>query len=96
MLSISQCRELLGENCPKDDDEVERLQEHFRQLAHVVVDLSDMLLKHPERLIAELPDEARGTVEERAAILEFDGGVSRRLAERRAFTASFRSRKANR
>ena len=96
MLSLSQCRQLLGENCPQADDEVERLQEHLRQLADVVVDLSSMLLKHPERLIAELPDDARGNVEERAAILEFDAGISRRHAERRAFTESFGPRKANR
>ena len=55
-----------------------------------------MLLKQPERLIAELPDDERGNVEERAAILEFDGGVNRRYAERKAFTASFGPRKANR
>ena len=96
MLTISQCRELLGENCPKSDDEVERLQEHLRQLADVVVNLSDMLLKHPERLLAALPDDERWRVEERAAILEFDAGISRRLAERKAFTAFFRLRKANR
>jgi hypothetical protein len=96
LLSISQCRELLGEKCPKADDEVERLREQFYQFAHTVVDLSDMLLLHPEQLIAELPDDERGSVEERVAILEFDGGVSRRLAERKAFAASFRSRKANR
>lgn len=55
-----------------------------------------MLLKHPERLIAELPDDERGDVEERAAILEFDGRISRRRAERKAFTEAFRPRKANR
>jgi hypothetical protein len=37
------------------------------------------------RLLAVLPEEARDLFEERAALIEFDGGEKRKTAERRAF-----------
>ena len=37
------------------------------------------------RLLAELPEEVRDLYEERAALIEFDGGEKRKTAERRAF-----------
>lgn len=96
MVPIAKCRWILGGECPLSDCEIERLRDQLYQLARTAVDLSQMPLSEPERLIAQLPDDERADVEERAAIVEFDGGVGRRLAERRALTASFRSRKANR
>jgi hypothetical protein len=93
---IAECRKILGDGCPLSDLELEQLRDQLYELARSVVDLSQMPLNEPDRLIAQLRDDVRPDVEERAAILEFDGGVTRRLAERRAFTASFRSRKANR
>ena len=37
------------------------------------------------RLLAILPEEARDLFEERAALIEYDGGEKRKTAERRAF-----------
>ncbi|WP_294538480.1 hypothetical protein [uncultured Rhodoblastus sp.] len=37
------------------------------------------------RLLAELPDDLLDLYEERAALIEFDGGEKRKTAERRAF-----------
>jgi hypothetical protein len=93
---IAECRKILGNGCPLSDLEVEQLRDQLYDLARCVVDLSQMPLNDPERVIAQLPDDERADVEERAAILEFDGGIGRRRAERKAFTEAFRTRKANR
>jgi hypothetical protein len=37
------------------------------------------------RLLADLPEDARDLFEERAALIEYDGGEKRKTAERRAF-----------
>jgi hypothetical protein len=37
------------------------------------------------RLLAVFPEEARDLFEERAALIEYDGGEKRKTAERRAF-----------
>ena len=37
------------------------------------------------RLLAEMPEDFRDAYEERAALIEYDGGEKRRTAERRAF-----------
>jgi hypothetical protein len=96
VVSIAECRRVLGDGRPLSDSEVEHLRDQLYELARTIVDLSRVPLNEPERVIAQLPDDQRADVEERAAIVEFDGGLTRRLAERRAFTASFGSRKANR
>jgi hypothetical protein len=45
-------------------------------------------LKRPVRLtLRELPPDIRGDVEERAAIMEFDGGLTREEAEEQALEA---------
>jgi hypothetical protein len=36
-------------------------------------------------LLADLPEDLRDAYEERAALIEYDGGEKRRTAERRAF-----------
>ncbi len=43
------------------------------------------LPSHWRRLIEPLPPDVRDAYEERAALIEYDGGEPRRTAERRAF-----------
>jgi hypothetical protein len=43
------------------------------------------LPSHWRRLIETLPPDVRDAYEERAALIEYDGGEPRRTAERRAF-----------
>jgi hypothetical protein len=88
---IAECRKILGNRCPLSDSEVEQLRDQLYQLACMVVDLSQMPLNEPDRLIAQLPDDERADVEERAAILEFDGGLDRHQASRKALTRYLRS-----
>lgn len=86
----------LNERCPLSDSEVERLRDQLYQLARAVVHVTQMQLSEPDRLIAQLSDDERAGVEERAAILEFDGGLDRRQANRLAVTTYFRPRKRSR
>ena len=39
MLTVAQCREALGPDCDKTDEELERLAEDLHQLARVMVEV---------------------------------------------------------
>ncbi len=81
MLSVVRCRELLRGG-GGSDAEIERLRDALYALANVAIDLhQEHRLPHALRL---LPSEQRDAVGERAAIVEFEGGLRRDEAERRA------------
>lgn len=46
------------------------------------------------RLLAQLPEDALDLYEERAALIEYDGGEKRKTAERRAFECVIRQSEA--
>jgi hypothetical protein len=91
MLSVARCRSLLP-NETKDwpDAKVEALRDELYALAGVLLD-GVRLGEVAEALsiktaLSLIPLDQRVDVEERAAILEFDAGLSRDDAERTAMT----------
>lgn len=103
MLSLQKCRSLLGADCKLTDAELEQLQ---REL-YAVADVSIGALCAQKRscsgngsksqvvsgCLGGIPEEERETVEERAAILEFEGGLKKPEAERQAFGEWAKSKK---
>ena len=86
MLSLQRCRDLLtGDARAISDDELEATRTQFYTLARTGVRAA-IRERRFAQAIAALPEEERADVEERAAILEFDGGLSRDQAERLAFS----------
>lgn len=106
MLSIKRCRELIGANEEIADQEIERLRDQLYGLAAVVTDKllaeSDTRQKNNhvaaqrghsyEYIIAlnMLTEDEQDDVDERAAIIEFEGNADRDTAERQAILAAFR------
>ena len=101
MLSLERCRKTLGDVAPPEDEDLERIRRDLYALAHVAVSAfgSHHAVDRPERLNAALrlvPDHEKETLEERAAIREYDGGLDRDDAERAVlsdFLCDVRSRK---
>lgn len=73
-LSVADCRRLVGPDCTITDDALVGLRDQVYALARVIVGSTGALS----------PGEALTDIEERAAILEFDGKLSRASAERAA------------
>ena len=84
MLSLAQCRELLGPEHAIDDEELRRIRDAFYQLAPMVCDdmkPTSLMLAKAKRLA---PDGDWEHVCERAAIYEHEACFPRDEAERRA------------
>ena len=96
MITVSQCRRILGKKYRCDDAGLEKILEEMYLLANTLL---DVFLESPgrpgigsfESILQMLPVSARDAFEERAAILEFDAGLSRHDAERSAIAAYFGS-----
>ena len=93
MLSPAEVRRLVGQSCPLDDRQLADLTQQFYALADFAVDGFRVVAARepapPARrrggpLLRLVPPEVLEDAEERAAIREFDGGMSRAQAERRA------------
>jgi hypothetical protein len=86
MISVEECRGLLGGAEGWPDDEVRALRDQLYALAVAVITVSTL---HPVGAANDdrLTDDERADVEERAAILEHDGGLPRSAAERIARSA---------
>jgi hypothetical protein len=90
-LSLTDCRRQLGAAAaPLSDDAVLRLRDQLYAVADVVVSGYESE-KGTVKQLQELPEGDRHTVEERAAILEFDGRLSRGVAVRRALESHEKS-----
>lgn len=95
MLTIKDCKKLMHADSPLDDHEIESLRDSLYGLAHVFVEGftrssslsdSDSKLLQQERasfqeIVSKLSEDERHLVEERAAIMQVDGGCERRTAE---------------
>lgn len=107
LVSLDRCRQLLGSGCKLTDDELNRIREQLYGLANVAVaavleagPLSSVPAAQQDdgrtsihrRTLLALPADLRDDIEERAAIMEFDGGLGRREAERQALHAALRRR----
>jgi hypothetical protein len=101
MLSIEQCRALLPADCGLSDRDIEDLREQTYSLAGLLVHHflkqahnSGAKLSHAGSFRAALqlvPKDQQAEIEERAAIVEFDGGLTRDEAERTAFVMTFQN-----
>ena len=86
MLSLQRCRELLaGDARSVSDEELEAVRKQFYALA-LVGTREAIQAQRFEQAIAKLREEERADVEERAAIMQFDGRLSREQAERLALS----------
>jgi hypothetical protein len=84
MLSLERCRALLDSDCPLTDAQIERLRDQIRVHAEVIFDTMNApgFITPFSEALRRLPDSEEA--EECAAILEFDGGMSRNRAEKKA------------
>lgn len=89
-LSIPACRRHLGPIASGlSDDQVEALRDELYSLARcVVMRLEELSAGAVTDMLAWLPNAEREDVEERAAILEFDGNVSPKRALRMAMRSA--------
>ena len=94
MLSLPKCRELLANDADNlTDNELEALRSALYGLASVAIGAySARKIATPDQCLALLPPEEREHAEERAAILEFDCGLSRTVAEQLAVKEVFERR----
>ena len=95
MLSLERCRKTLGDDAPPTDEDLERLRRDLYALARVAVSAfgshrageRENTLNSALRLV---PADEQETLEERAAIREYDGGRVRDDAERAVLSDSVR------
>jgi hypothetical protein len=96
MLSVAQCRTLLpGAGDGLTDLEVERLRDGFAVVAGLALDGARRagVSRPGEEALDMVPSEQREDIQERAAIMEFDGGLPRDRAEWAAFAIVLGGRK---
>jgi hypothetical protein len=78
-LSVEACRHLLGASgAMLSEAEVVRLRDQLYTLARIDVTLREQSTKKPADIV--LPADVQEAIEERAAVLEFDAGFTRRAA----------------
>jgi hypothetical protein len=88
-LSVTECRRLIGPQCPLSDEELRRVREELYQLATILV---QSYIGCRSAAVGSLPKDYRIDVEERAAILEFDGKLPRACADALALRETLASR----
>ena len=107
MLSLQRCREIVGWDCLLDDDLLVRLRDQLYGLADVITgnllahrsgdgeacqENKEWSAGEFKAALTLLPECEREDVEERAAIIEFEGGTDRDQAERRAILSAVQKR----
>jgi hypothetical protein len=95
VLSLQKCRSLLGTDCKLTDSQVEQLRQEIYALSDVVIESfcaqkvygagSSAESQNVSGCLSGIPHPEREVVEERAAILEFEGCLKKSEAERQAF-----------
>lgn len=100
MLSLERCRKLLGQENSLPDESLVTLRDQLYCLAELVLDLRDngqKLSDSANGAFAQIASsqEDPDALMERAAIMEFDGKVSRDEAERRVINMSLASECVN-
>ena len=88
MLSVEQCRKILGCGGLLSDKELEILRDQMYGLADVILDclksrsIAENTSGNFRRALTLIPEDVHPLLEERAAIVEFDGQTIRDDAER--------------
>jgi hypothetical protein len=85
MLSLAKCREILGADCRLTDTELEAVRDQLSAMADIAIKLihegADERQADAQLSISGVPEDGRCEVEERAAIFEFEAGMSKEVAE---------------
>lgn len=98
MISLERCRKILGPNNPVSDENLAALREQLYSFAELALDIRDRSSDSP---VASAFDQIASSHEdpdvlrERAAIIEFDGNISRDEAERMAVGLSLENERIN-
>jgi hypothetical protein len=98
VLSVKQCRHILGLNAPASDRDVERLRDEIYALAQIALaspflqpnrreNHGNRAANHYAEAIAWFSADERVEIEERAGIMEYDGHLPRDEAERCAIAS---------
>lgn len=103
MLTLQKCRSLLGADCKLTDAELEQLRHELYVVAEVAIadfcvtrkagSSNGLKSQNVPNCLVEIPEAEREAVEERAAILEFEGLLKKPEAERQAFGEWTQSKK---
>jgi hypothetical protein len=96
-LSVEDCRRLLGgAGQGFSDDQIARVRDEFYALANIAVAFyeKDRAIGSEDVSLRCLPLEEQESIDERAAILEFDAGIPRSRATRLAAASHIRPDKA--
>jgi hypothetical protein len=92
LLSVSDCRHLLGTaGAGLADTDVVRLRDQLYAIAEIALLQHERSVAEREAALRLLPADVRDGVEERAAVLEFDAGMTRSTATRTALEAHLRA-----
>ncbi len=92
-LSVQRCRDILGTAVGESDLAIEQLRDQFYAIARSWIDGGVKDFRSSSEGLALLSEEDRVEVEERAAVMELDGGLTRSEAEHAAVAAFIRQRK---
>ena len=93
MLSLESCRKILGSSNKLSDDDLATLRDQFYCLASLTLEERDRQKKSLLYLSDGLID--RDALEERAAIIEFEGNLPREEAESNAIALAIESAQLN-
>ena len=91
-LSVQRCRDILGTAVGESDLAIEQLRDQFYAIARSWIDSGAKDFRSSSAVLASLSEEDRAEVEERAAVMELDGGLTRSEAEHAAVAAFIRQR----
>ena len=92
-LSVRRCRDILGTAVGESDLAIEQLRDQFYAIARSWLDGGAKDFRSSSAVLASLSEEDRAEVEERAAVMELDGSLTRPEAEQAAVAAFIRQRK---
>lgn len=93
MHSLEYCRKVLGKDNELSDENLATLRDQFYCLANLMLDRRGNEKKSQEEPRSRRLD--RETLEERAAIIEFDGNLSRDEAEKNAVALALENDHSN-
>lgn len=82
MLSVKTCRAILVDDAPASDEKLEQVRDQLYAIAHAWFDVGLNTAITEPTLALDVND--RADIEERAAMMEYDGQMSRDDAERNA------------